>query len=668
MADITIRTRDPRVDLTSGMKMEIQEGARTVKLNKRAATSVSNSGIQFDNIDPGNTGFVLDRKIYVNTTYVFRLIPRTIPGLLVKLQAGTNAEFIAQLNNLISAIGYGINFGPRAFPLSQATSHVEFVINNETFGYDLNNYWDVMARYDTDAYNPSCTDYSLTPSMQDIYHNYDLRDLVVNGGFELSPFLSYGQNNSRTPRGAFIPPKPTFVAGDAVIADLNVSKGGLTLNFSAVDGNNDKTLNYVEFSMEITEPLVIPLLAESMGRDYDVRGLYGVNDFKVTINYDANLPDRLLAGAPTTVQILSNNPGLQLVADLGPTVFDAGQTNNTNIYYNVLTPKYLPELPNSNVYSDARFRQYSQDAVTLNIANDTAIKSMSTNSFSVGSVPSRIYFWIQKEQVSQRIGDANAYAYIEGFDFNFNEQNTQFSGADPEQLYLMCRRNGLTMDWLQFSQKIGSPMCIDFARDVSLFDGDYPGRIGKYNFNMNIDFRVLSNAVGDRYRLYVLTVLKGYCVIQNQICNRTTGLVQVDPNNIPLSHPTGYEYMMMQNVYGGAFKDTLKKYGHKALQYGKKAIDFGKSAAPYVEKALPYVEKGIEMALPLLAAGAGISEMEAKGILAEYGPDEGIKVLKKMQKQGGMQPVGAGKKPRKKTIKAKAGAKASKAGMKASLY
>lgn len=91
------------------------------------------------------------------------------------------------------------------------------------------------------------------------------------------------------------------------------------------------------------------------------------------------------------------------------------------------------------------------------------------------------------------------------------------------------------------------------------------------------------------------------------------------------------------NIYGGSFVDDLKKLGRKAHS----AVS---SAVPYVKKALPYVEKGLEMALPLLAAGAGITERQAQGIIDKYGYDVGMEMLKDKKRLKGRGVVGGKKK------------------------
>lgn len=647
-----VKTMDPRLDLSAGYKMNLQEGARIVGQYNRPATSKDSSGIQFDNINPGSTGFVVDRKMYVNSVFNIRVTPTNDVGgrPTVTDAAMTDVKFNAFINGAIPQLGLGLSFGPRPFPLTNFTNNLQVVINGETYSYEVGRYWDVLARYSQSVYDPANGDFDLTPSMQDTTVNFGVDGLPAqNIGYAVNPLISYGSNSSRSARGAFIKVSPFAVPTAELPADgtprVYVKDD---LSVSITRAGNVYTIDYFIIRLDVTEPIMIPLLAETIGKDYDSRGLYGINELRINMTFSSNI-NKLICGA------ISPTAGADKISSVAYS-FNPDFISSANLYYNILTPKMLPNLPESNVYSDERIKLIPQKVTVKD--GDISLSVVSSN-LSVGSVPSRVYMWLSTSVDAPGILDTQTYATIKKLDFLFNNQNTQFNNASPQQLFLLAKRNGLTMDYQQFSQFVGAPMCIDFARDVSLQDGDYPGRIGNYNFNYSATFDLLKPGDATKsYFLYTMIVEKGYTIIQNQVASRIGGIAQVDPNSLPLVHMDGCETMMLQDVYGGALKDTLVKYGkkaahaaHAALPYIEKGLDLGKKALPYAATLLP-----------LLAAGAGVSQAEAKQILRDYGDEQGLKVLKKMAKGGqlaGAQRVGGAK---KKSIKA--GAKTSKAAMK----
>jgi len=685
-----VRVLDPRMDLNTGFKMKVDEGPRIVSFQNKPASSAGTSGLQFENINPGSTGFVVDRKMYINARFKVRIFP--VGGadrvnrnqIVFNVNAGNagnrRTQLATGLRTIINNIGIGITNGTRAFPLTSFTRSMDVVINGETFSYEVGRYWEVLNRYQQSVYDESAGDYSLTPSMPDSFYRYKTfgapAGIPNTPGFEINPFISYGSNNSRTPRGSFLANE--FDDFTIPEADLIITAGSNTVNFdgfsvnysNSVDyngGTGDTTFNYIELDLDVTEPLLIPILSESIGCDYDSRGLYGVNELRIALRFSNNVGS-LYCGVSTGFDA-PDGAGTDTIRDFNLELSSTDPVQ-ANLFYQVLTPKILPELPLMNVYSDERIKLRAYKVVTPAVG-ETSIPEVNTNNISVGTIPSRVYIWLSTDIDNRLARQSQTFATIKKLSMQFNNQDVQYTNADPRQLYLMCKRNGLEVDWLQFSKFIGSPICIDFARDVSLNDGDYPGRIGNYNIDIRATWELLEPvfAATDVYNMYTLIVEKGYCYIMNQQASRVGGM-QVDPNSIPITHMSGYDVKHVQDIYGGNIKDIVKKYAPKALNLAKKVVEHTPQAISFVEKALPYAAKGLKYAsmIPLLAAGANVSENEARNIMKEYGNEKGVEVLRKMQKASGSKvggrKVGGQGVGGRKSKSVKGGAKTSKTAMK----
>lgn len=689
-----IKTMDPRLDLTRGSKMVLEEGPRLNSLVKRSSSRANNSGITFDNIDPGSPGFVIDRKMYFRIGYNISLNPRNGDDTRLDINTDTLDNARESFDLLLGVLGINVTNGFRAFPIAQSTRTLELVLNGETFTERLNDYVEPLLRYDND-YIRAKGDYSLTPGLQDnafdpkLYFGPRLggnldpgtNPVLALAGSKFSVdnnsnvFKSYGGMENIIPRGAFIGGiLPATVAVAAAPGNGRYigafDFGGVILNM--VDSGTDDvsrldSVTIVGTSQDpnitCVEPIMLPI---TVFGEPECRGFYGVNDMTISLVFDSSLTDRVYEGTPVR---------FNFDAAAGPAV--AGFTNDVenlslgpavtiasgDLYYNRLTPKITPELPPSNLYDDKRIK-ITDKVFNVNFAADsleTRGIAQTFNNVSVGTVPKRIYIYARKSNKDYR--DSDFYARINSFTFDFNNQNVQFSGADSEQLYLMCKRNGLLMEYKQWDLYSGSVLCIDFARDVSLNDGDYPGRIGNYNFSftINLDVRrgiidapagVIAPAENNvQHLLRTVVIEEGYAIVQNQICSRVGGLIQVDPTSVPLRVASKDQYW--ENIYGGKFIDDLKHVAHKGLKMAEKALPYAQKIGEKVVKYGPGVAKGIATVLPLLAAGAGMSEKEAKRLVDTYGVEEFMKMY------GGS--VEAGKMSLKK--KAKGGKETSKAEM-----
>ena len=676
MAELTnkiVKTQDPRMSLQRGSKMVIEEGARIVSLYNRPAATASSSGVTFDNIDPGSTGFVVDRKFYIKGQFTCNLVLRrggNLPSAQNAVDATAQTNFALAVDRAVGASALGISYGPRAFPLARATRNIELVINGETFTYQLNEYIDPLMRYDN-LYHRDKIDYSMTPAMQDYYPTYEAllsNDPNVQQDLGLNPFQDYGYNINKEGRGSYfgdvcsvVQPDgtilPAFQAGLAGLTtgqakDIKIEDCIYNVLKTEPGGEFLYTLQQVTVNLVITEPVMVPILKFG---EPDCRGFIGVNDLRLALTFDSNLQAKVLSGI--TSRTLEEG-GVDVVYSITSSVTPASE-DNWRLFYNILTPKLIPELPDSNMYPDERIK--IDGRTNANAFTKGGLIQHNSPNLSISTVPKRIYIVACYDQQKLIENNPDIYFSLDALTFQFNNQNTQFSGASSEQLYLMSKRNGLQLSFPQWKSQVGSVMCIDFARDVSLDTGDYPGRIGNYNFNYQATFRALRDYPVNSVKIYTIIVEEGYSVIQNQVCSRTGGLIQVDPTSIPDElRPAIMSYGDANaHLYGaGSFMKDLKKFGRQAAHGIGKAVDIAKEYGPKVahgiEKAAPYIEKGLAIAAPLLAAG-GMSEMEARGILQKYGYDDGMKKIMnkamKGKKGGGL--VG--------------GAKASKKGMKKQL-
>ena len=652
-----VRKQDPRLSLNDPSYMVIEEGSRIVNQYSYHATGASNSGLQFDNINPGSTGFVVGREFLVKAVIDPPVIPLTVTGDPIP-----NDAILGNIDTAIGEIVKGV--APKQFPLSRVCDNVELILNGQTFNENLSSYFAPVMAYDNPKYGSPKDTYGLTPYMRD---TADYSKFRLDGGGNIddcitdniSPFKAYGFNQAIDTRTSYwhcinatsvaalwrenagendATTDNTFPVGNNVIAGGGA--GSIAQVRYSREGDNI-TLQRIEFihPLTVVEPVLLPIL--SKGKNIYDRGFTGINEIRLNLAFNNRLGQNMFGSVydSITLNIDGENPPAQRTINLGTLTTDINAQNSSHVlYYDVLTPKITNPLPASNVYDDRRLKVMSQQ-LSGGVLADGGTGKFNSNNFSLGTVPSRLYFWLQKKRTSKTSFDADIYLTVKKIQLTFNNNNVQFGNTQQAQLYRMCKYNGLELSWLEFTKYVGSPMCLDFSRDVSLDETSYPGSIGNYQFQLQIEYE--NTAFGgdinrDDFEFIALSVEKGYCVIQNQICSRVTGLAQVNPSSVEISHMDRlaiYDFGS-KDLYGAGIKDSIKSAIQKAASLGHKGLEW---ASEHKDELLNLGAKGFQLAkwmLPIIAS-AGMSESEAKDIIAKYGVDGGMARIVKKSKSGG---------------------------------
>ena len=660
-----VRKQDPRLSLNDPSYMVIEEGSRIVNQYSYHATGASNSGLQFDNINPGSTGFVVGRELLVKTV----IDPPVIPLDLVSVDNNPDTIPAAALMDTIdTAIGNIVKgVSPKQFPLARVCDNVELILNGQTFSENLSSYLAPVMAYDNPKYGSPKDTYGLTPYMRDTadYLKFETSGVIDDDCItdNVSPFKAYGFNQAIDTRTSFwhcinatqvgllwrpvVAPAQQgdpLIANDVFPAGNNLVAGGGAGSVARViysRAGDDITLHRIEFTHPLTvvEPIILPIL--SNGKDIYDRGFTGINEIRLNLAFNNRLGQNMF-GVVSDGALLDVGPAnnqFRIGIQLGTLTVNINPQNSAHVlYYDVLTPKLTTTIPASNVYDDRRLKVMSQQLSGGNL-NVGATSTFNSNNFSLGTVPSRLYFWLQKKRTSKTSFDADIYLTIKKIQLTFNNNNNQFGNTEQAQLYRMCKYNGLELSWLEFSKYVGSPMCLDFSRDVSLDETSYPGSIGNYQFQIQIEYEntAYSNPINqDDFEFIALSVEKGYCVIQNQICSRVTGLAQVNPSSVEISHMDRlamYDFGA-KDLYGAGIKDSIKSAVQKAASLGHKGLEW---ASDHKDELMNLGAKGFQLAkwmLPIIAS-AGMSESDAKEIIAKYGVDGGMARIVKKSKSGG---------------------------------
>ena len=540
------QTIDPRVNVNSKRGYTALRGGMVNSWQQFPATTINNSQVQIT-CNPPSQDIVINRKVY--------------------LKFNATLDFTGTGNPLLQI---GANDAPRAYPLSQIINALQFTINNDTLTLaPFYQYWPSLLWYHN-TYNDRYKHYSTTPTMLDQQQNYS----DIKGQGNRNPLGQYQTNSYETARGAF----PMTVV---------------------TNGNGT-----AQVVLEVTEPMYIsPLVFGSE----DESGLVGVQNMTFTATF-GNL-QRLWSHNQT-----NGNP----LSALNVTV------NSASLLFEYITPNPISPIPKQVSYpyfSIVSYPTKGSSSFAKSSGTTFSSGSLSMNSVQLTSIPRRMYIYAryddsltQNPTVSASTGPCLSDSYLALGSPNpltVTWNNNQFlSQATHQDLYLMSVKNGLQMSFPQFegvmdnlpgtnsgvSTGVGAILCVDFGTDIGLNPSEAPGLLGNYQLGLTCNFKNINSQLDITPTLYVVVVYEGSFNVINGTCNHQIGVLTKEDVLKSMNAPM-YSYKLAENIFGGDFFSSIKKFVGNVASGVKKAV-------PAVRRALPYVQKGLDVAKQFGLGGA----------------------------------------------------------------
>jgi hypothetical protein len=299
-----VKAHDPRIDLRKPVKLLIEEGGGDINYRIYSATTASLSNINFTNINPSTPDIVLDKKVYISSTFTLNF-------------TRSGAPVVA---NSVKLLAIGSTDGPRAFPLNQSIETTQMFMNGESKSFSTRQYIEPLMRY-SNYRDMAERDFSSTPTYQDTYpqyHNFAVGPVPGSLNFDLAygsaknVLGAYGENGYNSGRGGFPSMKVLFDDGNSAIVE-----------------------------MYVVEPLIISPLGFG---HHDKRGFYGLSTFQVQLTLAS--PPELTMWSRSTI----SEPYTVKLASVG----------TPEIMFTEIRPKSYDMLPERNIYPYHRNRIQSQ--------------------------------------------------------------------------------------------------------------------------------------------------------------------------------------------------------------------------------------------------------------------------------------------------------------------
>ena len=521
-----VRVIDPRVDLTksSNKKYGILESGVECTSMTSISNSYSDSVINIQ-CDPPSDRVLVNRNIVVEIDAELNFVGLAPPGSVLLQCLGMNAD-------------PGVNTGnsnrdaPRANGFRNSLTSIQIKVNNDTISANVNSFYKVFDRYYNDEVNRRSYS-SMAPTALDRSLEYSdcfgTINNVLSSKFDLT--------------------------GDEGRAGYD----GVRLTV------NTQTNATVVFKIRGEIP-VSPFLNAKLAEKS--AWLVGIQNMSVILNL----------GSP------GSGPFSGLVAALWS--HDNGSAsviNSANVsvkgsqaYFTYITPD--PTMPISTVNSYAYYEPVLYSTVNQTPVPANGLSTIRLNNIVLGSVPNRMYICVAEDDQSYNYSKTDTYCAIENVNITWDNRSALFSSYTVPQLYLVSVKNGLNSSFREFTQDVGSVICIEFGTDLSLGSTYSAGCLGSFSLSMIVQYRNQRPNTLNQTQLKVVVVSEGVITISNNHISRSLGVLnRQDVLNAKADGAPIAEYMPPDSFYGGSkfsrfFTRSLPRAIRKGLTFAQNVV------------------------------------------------------------------------------------------------
>lgn len=531
-------------DIKKTITLPVIQGSNSLTYQTfNSQASGGNTQIQF-NIQVPSLSTVLDRHVLLQSTIDLKF--DITGGVAVGYWKANEVLFeYSEMNSL------------QAFPLNSLISTMMSNINNASVNVNSN---EVMApllkctNYDDIAkYNSMC------PSLVDsFYQNYE-NGLGSNNNV-LSNYANGTLSKDYMARGCFSQVKLYQIDGETAINGYVIKASGLG------------TAPFASFILRFTstEPLLF-LSPYIYGNINDKAGLLGINNMTLTLNIGganrcfSNASYALTAGDVKTATI--SNVSFVKYTDA-----------KLLMSFLSVPPMLYDKIESKNIVNYNQYTSYNYSVG--GILKTSESKTFSFNNIQLNQVPSKFLIFARKSNLTTY--DSNFFYVIKNVSINFGNKSGLLSSANQIQLYNMSVKNGLQMNFYEFSGSgiskntngttsvptIGSILVIDPAIDLSI-DAQY-SNMSSGQFNMQFNVEILNQTESDEnsLTLYLLVVNSGLFITENGTSSFITGLLNQEQvldtkQKTAILDKSSYE----NEIVGGSIENINSIHKHLKQKY-----------------------------------------------------------------------------------------------------
>lgn len=532
----------------------VDQGALSLTNAPFNAISATSSQHTYNIYYPSENVFSDRRPLWTST--VNMQVPVTIPSVLTP---GS------------TVIAPGVDFSLASMPLNRLCATIQATINDTTAVINTQDVLEATLRLTDKGDNRLCR---TAPTMLDTYASYNdaygsqanplagyesstAQDRVPNGAFPglvftdtagvaLATTSTYGSTAAgSTPaftgaayarvNGVPVIPQQWLVGSAYVVGALIQDLGIAYLCNANVTGGNNPATNAswtavangsyaggtvnVYFKWTSSEPIIISPFVFSDENEWST-GLFGVNNVQLLMN---------LVPSPSRVIRSTTRNG----RTLGTAIYNttAGAFSGARVDVQFLTPSLSVPLPPKSVVPYMEFPRYISQAVSCAALSDT---QLSSQTITLPQIPDLLVIFA-KPTATYGSTDADWILPLSSIQtggtvrnplsVNFDNFSGLLSSHTSEELFAMCRKNGLEMDWATWCgiaragasaqqagarvQTAGGLLVLKPSQDITLQSGQAPSLVGNFTLQFNLSVYNPRAAAVD-VQLFVITVNSGF--------------------------------------------------------------------------------------------------------------------------------------------------------------
>jgi hypothetical protein len=450
----------------------------------------------------------------------------------------------------------GTNDALRQFPISSLCDVLSVQINGENVSDNVADKLHAMLCYgnNADDRNGQC---STTPTMPDNFKNY--ADWATYGSAK-NPLSNYGENGAEDPRGGF----PVQVI-------------------------DSKT-----FRVVLTENIMLsPFLSPFQQQD---EGFVNVNQINISFRWKANLS-----------QILSHSSLGNAITSVTVTMYQAPEMLTTFI-----TPDLTQPIPALQVLPYYKSQDYIKNIGTVAPAAEVLCIS---DSIKLSQLPRKLYLFVRNQRSTSTHSTSDSFLKIKRLSILWNNQSGLFSSASEQDLFEICKRNGINLTYPQWDKYRGGVMCLEFGKDIGLLDNEAPGCQGQYTIQIQM---TCENDTGASFtgEFYQIFMMEGTFSISENFARASLGNLTNDIVLRTKMNIDEIDYHQLQRIHGGNFWSGLKSFVNKIARGVSSVLPFASKVIGTVAPEFSPIVSGISAATGLAQEATGSGLRLAGGRLA----------------------------------------------------
>jgi hypothetical protein len=520
---------DPRIVQTKP-QYAVEKGALSLTNVSFQAQTADSSSCQFNVQVPSENVFV-DRAVEWQGTQVADVVLTLTAGA----GAGTEINAGTSLQGLVA---------PAAFPLHQSTSQMSATINDATVTVNTQ---DVLPQVLRLADLRDARRQRTCPTMLDRYARYPDSSAVPN-----SPLQSWAQtyHSDDVPNGGFngfyyatnstgATPVNVSLAADGPYDGVTYVYGQPTLAADLAQGaSRPVTLHVVWTSVEklLLSPFIFSDQAEMS------TGLFGVQNFQVQMNLVSSPARAVRVSSSTSLPqvvsasgaLLSNISGSVALTSVawGAGAYAGMWVTKPSLAVQFLTPSLDIPLPPKSIVPYMEYPRYIATpgtAVPPSTSLNTGSTQLTSQTITLPNIPDLLLIYVKPASyVDSTNGDWSLP--ITSMSLNFDNFSGLLSTMTQEQLYQMSLRNGVDMDWSEWSGYgstplsgpaagvptqggvrglVGGPLVLRPGRDFALQAGQAPGLVGNFTLQFNLGVQNFTGAA-QTPNIYTVPISSGF--------------------------------------------------------------------------------------------------------------------------------------------------------------